>query len=129
MRKSWAISWLIPAVCILLLHTLVPHAHDKTTTPSEAHRCEGKPYGFQHFLEHLLAVDAGAEHLEHTFMSESEQTASFFVLATASEMPTFAATVPIEIAANAIFPVLIPFFDKNFIKSTPFRGPPENDKV
>ncbi|MFK7947507.1 MAG: hypothetical protein AB8G11_07960 [Saprospiraceae bacterium] len=65
MKRKWAISWLFPAIMILLLHTLVPHSHDFISSQNESTTCEHHQHGFWEFVEHLLEQDCGENHLEY----------------------------------------------------------------
>lgn len=132
MSKKWAISWLIPAVCILLLHTLVPHSHENLWSAANdiEHSCSHKQHGILEFFQHLVTQDVGTEHLEHFQNSIKKQDFNKKVV-----LEDTASTLFFNINNNTIIDFIdncnfnkfneIPnFLISTFFKNSPFRGPP-----
>lgn len=125
MQKKWAISWLFAATIILLLHTLVPHSHDFTTSQPEPTTCEHHQHGFWEFVEHLLDQNCGEDHLEHYQVSlkkdlDIDNDNSLIT----NILPQFTTQNQL-LLINKIFPKTDYYFKKSFLlKSLTFRGPP-----
>ena len=58
------VSSIYTATVILMLHTFVPHSHDKNTDDPEI-SCENNDRCIREFLGVILEHDFGVDHLEH----------------------------------------------------------------
>lgn len=131
MQKKSAIRWLLPAVVILLLHTLVPHSHGwmQTQKSTQQTTCEHQHHGVWEFFEHLLTQDCGVEHLENYQVSNidsNKEINGFNPILIANNFNHF---YPLDISKsiNKIIPSNDFIFSKNrFITEISFRGPPSS---
>jgi hypothetical protein len=129
MNKKWAISWLIPAVCILLLHTLIPHVHNYTlqNNNNQHSNCQHKKHGVWEFLEHLATQDVGSEHLENYQNSIKKQVFNkkiAFANTTSTLFININNHTIINFTNNCSFNNSYLFPKNSFLKTFSLRGPP-----
>jgi hypothetical protein len=131
MQKKWAIRWLLPAVIILLLHTLVSHSHSWTNNENKGVQttCEHHHHhhGVWDFFEHLLTHDCSVEHLENypivnlDFNKKNFPSNTIFFINNSSPFYPFLMDKTIQ----KIIPQNDFIFPKNrFFTEISFRGPP-----
>ena len=129
MQKKSAISWLLPAVIILLLHTLLPNmehyvSHEKEHSSTACHH---ESHGVWEFFEHLLSQDCGFETLENYQVSKvdfDKQNIDFNTIFITNNFSFF-----YPLTTSKIIHKIIPFDDfffseNRFINDISFRGPP-----
>lgn len=122
MRQKIALSWLLPAAMILLLHTLVPHSHD-FITHHEQQTCEHHEHNFWEFVEHLLHQDCGENHLEYYQISFENDLETDNNALTISQLPAFSVTD--KLLSKITFPTTDFNFKNPFLsKNLSLRGPP-----
>lgn len=129
MQKKSAIRWLLPAVIILLLHTLVPnfghHTHHEAEHSSTT--CQHERHGVWEFIEHLLSQDCGFETLENYHVSNvdfDKQNIDFNIIFFTNNFSFF-----YPLTSSKINHKIIPFDDFVFSENQifndiSFRGPP-----
>ncbi|NJN77685.1 MAG: hypothetical protein HC803_04605 [Saprospiraceae bacterium] len=129
MQKRSALRWILPAVIILLLHTLVPHSHGWMNTEIKAAQttCNHHHHGVWEFFTHLLTQDFGVEHLENYQVADvdfQKKNLDFNIIFITNNLSHFH---PLEISKiiNKIIPQNDFFFPKNrLFTEISFRGPP-----
>jgi hypothetical protein len=129
MQSKSVIRWIVPAVIILLLHTLVPHSHDWMNSENSAATttCEHKSHGIWEFFAHLLTQDCSIEHLENYHVANVDANKKGFYFNTifiTNNLPHFYPLV-ISKTTQKIIPQDDFIFPKNrLFTEISFRGPP-----
>jgi hypothetical protein len=129
MEKKSAIRWLLPAMIILLLHTLVPHSHGWTSAQNDTQQttCEHKNHGVWEFFEHLLTQDCGVEHLENYQVSKvdfNKQNIDFNAVFITNNFSHFYPLVTSKIIHKIIPSNDFVFSENQIFTEISFRGPP-----
>jgi hypothetical protein len=129
MQKKSAIRWLLPAVIILLLHTLLPNVEHYTHHEKEHYSttCHHESHGVWEFFEHLLSKDCGFETLENYHVSKVEFNQQHINFNTLFITNNFSFFYPLT--TSKIIHKIIPFDDfifseNRFVTDVSFRGPP-----
>ena len=122
MRQKIALSWLIPAAMILLLHTLIPHSHD-FLAHHEAQTCTHHEHSFWEFVEHLLHQDCGENHLEY-YQITFEEDIDFDNLFISHDLPHFLIFDKKIITQQYISLTDFSFKNPFLLLSLTLRGPP-----
>ncbi|WP_420578151.1 hypothetical protein [Ekhidna sp.] len=110
------------AVCMLMLHTLMPHHHVNQETEDE-HAVE---YTYADslldYIKLALHLNPGENHLE-----EFEKTSNLTVYFPVAEIPTFEIPLCVECDKDDSFPVESSVLAKDHLVflSISFRGPPQ----
>lgn len=123
MQRAIALSWILPAAMILLLHTLIPHSHDFISQNNQ-HNCHHQQHHVWEFVEHLLEQSSGENHLE-SYQVETENdfdvdNSSLFVVTFSSF-----STKRITSFRTVIFPKNDDILRNTFFSnSLSYRGPP-----